>query len=178
MSSWSDQRWRFCGVSYIVGTRNALNIDALHVVVAVCSELLQALHADGLLASWICIRHAFRPSLRKMSYFPEFCSQQPLKIFQKFLNRIVAQTSNLYAIIFDSVKNAQLLSEMRSSDPTHRKMGIFSHIFARPPPRGGETCEILLAHYKDPPMPFHYLYNWLLPLARFRKSRRDKNRYR
>ena len=27
-------------------------------------------------------------------------------------------------------------------------------------------------------MPFHYLYNWLLPLARFRKSRPDKNRYR
>ena len=93
-------------------------------------------HADGLLASWICIRHAFRPSLRKMSYFPEFCSQQPLKIFQKFLNRIVAQTSNLYAIIFDSVKNAQFLSEMRYSDPTHRKMGTFSHIFARPPTRG------------------------------------------
>ena len=42
------------------------------------------------IASWICIRHAFRPSLRKMSDFPEFCSQQPLKIFQKFLNRIVA----------------------------------------------------------------------------------------
>ena len=112
-----------------------------------------------------------------MSDFPEFCSQQPLKIFQKFLNRIVAQTSNLYAIIFDSVKNAQFLSEMRYSDPTHRKVGIFSHIFARPPP-GGETCEILLANYKGPPMPFHYLYNWLLPLARFRKSRPDKNRYR
>ena len=112
-----------------------------------------------------------------MSDFPEFCSQQPLKIFQKFLNRIVAQTSSLYAIIFDSVKNAQFLSELRYSDPTHRKMGIFSHIFA-PPPRGGETCEILLANYKGPPMPFHYLYNWLLPLAWFRKSRPDKNRYR
>ena len=67
---------------------------------------------------------------------------------------------------------------MRYSDPTHRKVGIFSHIFARPPPPGGETCEILLANYKGPPMPFHYLYNWLLPLARFRKSRPDKNRYR
>ena len=66
---------------------------------------------------------------------------------------------------------------MRYSDPTHRKMGIFSHIFAPPPP-GGETWEILLANYKGPPMPFHYLYNWLLPLARFRKSRPDKNRYR
>ena len=130
------------------------------------------------IASWICIRHAFLPSLRKMSDFPEFCSQQPLKIFRKFLNRIVAQTSSLYAIIFDSVKNAQFLSERRYSDLTHRKVGIFSHIFARPPPPGGETSEILLANYKGPPMPCHYLYNWLLPFARFRKSRPDKNRYR
>ena len=54
----------------------------------------------------------------------------------------------------------------------------FFRTFSRPPPPGGETCEILLANYKGPPMPFHYLYNWLLPLARFRKSRPDKNRYR
>jgi hypothetical protein len=30
------------------------------------------------------------PIFRKMSDFPEFFSQQPLKIFRKFLNRIVA----------------------------------------------------------------------------------------
>ena len=54
----------------------------------------------------------------------------------------------------------------------------FFRTFSRAPPPGGETCEILLANYKGPPMPFHYLYNWLLPLARFRKSRPDKNRYR
>ena len=54
----------------------------------------------------------------------------------------------------------------------------FFRTFSRAPPPGGETSEILLANYKGPPMPFHYLYNWLLPLARFRKSRPDKNRYR
>jgi hypothetical protein len=33
---------------------------------------------------------AFFPIFRKMSDFPEFFSQQPLKIFRKFFNRIVA----------------------------------------------------------------------------------------
>jgi hypothetical protein len=52
----------------------------------------------------------------------------------------------------------------------------FCRTFSRaPPPGGGETRDILLANYKGPPMPFHYLYNWLLPLARFRKSRPGKN---
>ena len=46
----------------------------------------------------------------------------------------------------------------------------FFRTFSRAPPPGGDTLEILLANYKGPPMPFHYLYNWLLPLARFRKS--------
>ena len=47
----------------------------------------------------------------------------------------------------------------------------FFRTFSRAPPPGGDTWEILLANYKGRPMPFHYLYNWLLPLARFRKSR-------
>ena len=57
------------------------------------------------------------------------------------------------------------------------KWAFFSHIFSAPPP-GGDTWEILLANYKGRPMLFHYLYNWLLPLARFRKSRPQGRRKR
>ena len=45
-------------------------------------------------------------------------------------------------------------------------------------PYTGDTWEILLANYKGRPMPFHYLYNWLLPLARFRKSRPQGKRWK
>ena len=55
-----------------------------------CIEYRRAAVLLSMQSQWRDNARIFFTIFRKMSDFPEFFSQQPLKIFRKFLNRIVA----------------------------------------------------------------------------------------